>query len=190
VKRDNQQVFALRSQFNIGLQGDETNLNGESRSDQFFSWEAQAQYLRVLAPDTLFVFRSSLQLSPNDLLPLEQFSIGGAYTVRGYPQDLLLADNGFAFSAEIRQNILKIPQWQTTLQLTPFFDFGTVWNNSEIELSANTLYSVGLGLRLLIGDNFTAQLDWGIPLRDLEYPVNSLQDNGIHFSIQYRLFFF
>lgn len=190
IKRDNRQVFAVRSQFNIGLQGEATDLNGNHISDQFFSWESQAQYLRVLAPDTLFVFRTNLQLSPNELLSLEQFSIGGVYTVRGYPQDLLLADNGFSFSAEVRQNILKIPAWQTTLQLTPFLDFGTVWNNSDVELRKNTLYSVGVGLRLLIGNNFTAQLDWGIPLVDLDYPVNSLQDNGIHFSIQYRLFFF
>ncbi|GFE71055.1 ShlB/FhaC/HecB family hemolysin secretion/activation protein [Chroococcus sp. FPU101] len=190
IKRDNRQVFAVRSQFNIGLQGAATDLNGNQISDQFFSWESQAQYLRVLASDTLFVFRTNLQLSPNELLSLEQFGIGGIYTVRGYPQDLLLADNGFSFSAEVRQNILKIPAWQTTLQLTPFFDFGTVWNNSDVELSKNTLYSVGLGLRLLIGNNFTAQLDWGIPLVDLDYPVNSLQDNGLHFSIQYRLFFF
>lgn len=190
IKRDNRQVFAVRSQFNIGVQGEATDLNGNHISDQFFSWESQAQYLRVLAPDTLFVFRTNLQLSPNELLSLEQFSIGGVYTVRGYPPDLLLADNGFSFSAEVRQNILKIPAWQTTLQLTPFFDFGTVWNNSDVELRKNTLYSVGLGLRLLIGNNFTAQLDWGIPLVDLDYPVNSLQDNGIHFSIQYRLFLF
>lgn len=65
-------------------------------------------------------------------------------------------------SAELRANILKIPEWNTVLQITPFFDISTVSNSDNFSLPKNTLYSTGLGLRLLINNIFSTILDWGI----------------------------
>ncbi len=189
TSRGEREVFALRSQFSLGLEAFEITLNGDETDERFFVWRSQAQYVRLLTPSTTLLLRSDLQLADRSLLPIEQFSLGGALTVRGYRQDLLLADNGFFASAEVRTPILRIPEWQTTLQLTPFFDLGTVWNSDErAVLPRRTLYSVGLGLRLLIGDNFSARLDWGIPLAEIEKIGNSLQENGIYFTIQLRPF--
>jgi hypothetical protein len=47
-----------------------------------------------LAPETLFLLRADVQLSPDELVPLEQFGLGGIESVRGYRQDALLTDNG------------------------------------------------------------------------------------------------
>ena len=108
--------------------------------------------------------------------------------MRGYPQDALLADNGFFASAELRTNIVKIPEWNTTLQLSPFLDFGTVWNSDDFPLQKESLLSVGLGLRLLVNDIFTARLDWGIPLNDFDNSIDSLQADGLYFSLELRPF--
>ncbi|MGK7952467.1 MAG: hypothetical protein AB4368_27690 [Xenococcaceae cyanobacterium] len=38
------------------------------------------------------------------------------------------------------------------------------------------------------GDSFNARLDWGIPLVEINNRGDSLQENGIHFSINYNFF--
>ncbi len=189
TSRSDRDVFAARSQFSLGLEAFEITLNGDESDGQFFVWRGQAQYVRLLAPDTILLLRSDVQLADRPLLPVEQFSLGGALTVRGYRQDLLLADNGFFASAEVRTPILRIPEWQTTLQLTPFFDIGTAWNSDDRPVvPRRSLYSVGLGLRLIVGDNFNARLDWGIPLADVDLDKDTLQENGIYFTVEYRPF--
>jgi hemolysin activation/secretion protein len=187
--RSTQEVLALRSQFSLGIEGFQTNFNGDQIDEGFFVWRGQAQYVRLLSQDTILLLRSDLQLADRPLIPIEQFSLGGAFTVRGYRQDLLLADNGFFASAEVRTPIIRIPQWQTTFHLTPFFDFGTTWNNDDIPvIPRRSLYSVGIGLRMEVGDNFNARLDWGIPLADVKIDQNTLQENGIYFVIEYEPF--
>jgi hemolysin activation/secretion protein len=186
--RSERDVLALRSQFSVGVDLFDATINANEPDSKFVAWRGQAQYLKLLSPDTLLLLRSDLQVSDRSLVPLEQFSLGGQLSVRGYRQDVLLADNGLFLSTEIRTPILRITDWETTLQLTPFIDFGTVWNSDETNLEEDVLVSVGLGLRLLVGDNFTARIDWGIPLIDIDDNPNTLQENGIYFSIEYKAF--
>ena len=122
------------------------------------------------------------------MFPQEQFSLGGGLSVRGYRQDALLADNGMFISTEFRFPILRVRNWNATLQLTPFFDFGTVWNSNELELVDDTLSSVGLGLIFQVGTRFSAQLDWGIPLVYIDNNGDSWQEDGVYFYLRYRAF--
>ena len=188
TQRSTQDVLALRSQFSIGLEGSQTTLNGDKTDEEFYVWRGQAQYVRLLSKDTSLLLRADLQLADRPLIPIEQFSLGGATTVRGYRQDLLLSDNGFFASVELRTAIARIPQWQTTLQLTPFFDFGTAWNrNDQSVVPRESLYSVGLGLRLEVGNKFNARLDYGIPLAELDVDKDTLQENGIYFALELKI---
>lgn len=50
------------------------------------------------------------------------------------------------------------------------------------------LSAVGIGLNFSAGDSFNARLDWGIPLVEINNRGDSLQENGIHFSINYNFF--
>lgn len=190
TKRDTDQITALRSQFSFGVDWLGTTTQTSSPDSRFFAWRGQAQYIKALTPDTqtLFVFRSDLQLADRPLLGLEQFSIGGNDSVRGYRQDSLLLDNGLYLTSEIRFPILTIPQWKTTLKIVPFFDLGTGWNSSNDTPEIHTLISSGLGLLLQSGSSLTARLDWGLPLTSFPSPKNTLQENGIHFSIEYHPF--
>lgn len=183
IARDSQQVFAARSQFSLGLGWGGTR-NQEPPDSRFFAWRGQTQWVRQIAPDTLVVLRGDIQLASPALLPLEQFTIGGLESVRGYRQDTILTDNGVFASAEIRVPVYRLPQEQGGLFITPFIDFGSGWNSSEKPLlEANTLLSVGLGLRFQIGENFTAYLDYGIPLMNSGSQDRTRQDNGLYFSI-------
>lgn len=183
-----QEALTARSQFSWGLEGAEVQLNGEQTKGDFLAWRGQAQYVRQLTPETTVLVRSQVQLADRPLVSLEQLSVGGVLTVRGYRQDLLVSDNGFLASAEVQTPILRIPEWNTTLKLTPFFDFGTAWNRGDETVEPkNNLSSVGLGLNLLIGENFVAELDWGIPLVEVDMDENTLQEQGVHFRVQYQL---
>lgn len=187
VKQSPRQVLAARSQFSVGL-----DILGATSSDspnsEFFAWRGQGQWLKLLAPDTLFVLQGDAQLADASLLPLEQFGLGGPNTVRGYRQDLLLADNAVAASAELRFPLYRSPTRRSILQLTPFVEGGFGWNADERDPDPDTLISAGVGLLWRFDDNLIARLDWGIPLIDGDADGDSLQENGIHFSLNYRAF--
>lgn len=184
TRRGASEVFALRSQFNLGLGLFDATVNDDAPDSLFFSWRGQTQWVRLLAPDTLLVLRGDLQLAAQDLLPVEQIGLGGQGSVRGYRQDIRLTDNGAFASAEVRVPILRIPEWDGILQVIPFVDVGTVWNNGDIDdPDPSSLASLGLGLQWQQGDRITARLDWGIPLIEVDSEENTWQENGVYFSI-------
>ncbi len=194
IRRNNREVFAARSQFNLGLGVLGATTNEEAPDSSFLSWRGQVQWVRLFSPDTLLILRGDLQLAAQSLLGLEQIGMGGQDTVRGYRQNIFLTDNGALASAEFRFPILRLRQQNGLLQLAPFIDLGAAWNSSgssRPDPDPNVLVSVGLGLRFRLGDKLTARLDWGIPLVNVELAFDekeTLQENGIYFGINYRLF--
>lgn len=189
TQRSQSHVLALRSQFNVGVDLLDATINDDAPDSRFFSWRGQGQWVKLLGkPDQLFFLRGDIQLTTDDLLSQEEFSLGGGQSVRGYRQDALRRDNGALLSAELRWPIARVPELDGVLQITPFVDIGTVWNNDGSSPGPDTLAGVGFGLLWQQSDNFSARLDWGIPLVDLDTDDNGLQDSGIHFSIRYTPF--
>jgi hemolysin activation/secretion protein len=87
TKRSSREIIAARSGFNLGIGALNATVNEDAPDSRFFYWRGQAQWIRLLAPQTLLVLRGDVQLSPDALVPLEQFSLGGIDSVRGYRQD-------------------------------------------------------------------------------------------------------
>ena len=188
TQRSNQYVFAARSQFSFGVDWFDANVSQDEPDSRFFAWRGQAQWVRQLAADTLFLARGDFQLAADSLVPLEQFGLGGQLSVRGYRQDSLITDNGMLLSAEFRLPIIRAPKIGGVLQLTPFIDMGKGWNVKGENPSPSLLVGTGLGLLWKQGNNFSARLDWGIPLTSVEDEKRSLQENGLYFSIGYSPF--
>jgi hemolysin activation/secretion protein len=192
TQQNQQESLSLLSEFRWGLDAFGATITpgikgvNSTPDGKFFAWQGQAQYVRVLAPDTLLLFRSNLQLGDR-LMATEQFSLGGFSTVRGYRQDVLLTDNGFLLSAEARLPIWKNRQGKGVLQVVPFADYGIGWNRSGDAPDPNHLAGIGLGL-LWRQENFSARLDWGIPLVKMEGRDRTWQENGLYFSLEYRPF--
>ena len=188
TQRSEQHVLALRSQFNLGLNALNATVNPTGPDSRFLSWRGQGQWVQLLGRDTLFFLRGDAQLAFDDLLSAEEFGLGGAQSVRGYRQDALLRDNGALLSAELRLPIARIPELDGILQVTPFVDAGRAWNFDGSATGPNTLAGTGIGFLWQQGDDFSARLDWGIPLVDLPGDNNGWQDSGVYFSIQYTPF--
>ena len=187
---NSQEVIAARSEFSLGIGAFNATINETAPDSRFFAWRGQAQWVRLLARDSLLLIRGHMQLASRMLLASEKFGLGGINSVRGYRQDLLLADNGAFASVELRQPIARVSQWNGLLQVTPFVDVGTAWNNSSsrYENNTNTLACVGLGLRWSQGNNFNAGVEWGIPLVSIDTQRNTWQENGLYFFVQYNPF--
>ncbi|MEM9506182.1 MAG: ShlB/FhaC/HecB family hemolysin secretion/activation protein [Cyanobacteria bacterium P01_E01_bin.35] len=189
VNRDDRQVLAFRSQFSFGVDVFNPTINDDGEPDStFLSWRGQSQWVRRLDEDFLLLLRGDAQIAGGSLVPLEQFRLGGVNSTRGYRQDLSLGDNGLFASAELRIPVLRWQKIDGLIQIAPFIDVGTVWNSDDVEISNATLPSLGVGLNFSLGTNFNARLDWGIPLTSVEGDGDSLQEDGIYFSIDSNFF--
>jgi hemolysin activation/secretion protein len=204
--RDQNQVLALRSTFNVGLDvlnaTDHPNVQSEFigtnfvstyvPNGQFFSWLGQVQYVRRLFnTQNQLLFRLTGQVSDKPLLALEQISIGGAETVRGYRENTLVRDQGIISSLEFRVPVLFNKAGAGIVDIAPFFDFGGGWNlkGSPEPDKPDTIYSTGLGLLLAPNKYVNAQLYWGYRLRHIPMPPDkNAQDLGLHFQVNFNLF--
>ncbi|KAM3108465.1 ShlB/FhaC/HecB family hemolysin secretion/activation protein [Phormidesmis sp. 146-33] len=194
VDRRSRRVLAARSQFSLGISAFDATTNDSGTDGRFFSWLGQFQWVQQLSTRNLLVARIDAQLTPDSLLSLERFSLGGVDTIRGYRQNQLVADNGLLGSVEVRIPLTSDP---SVLQLVPFVEMGTVWNNREVDPDPATIASLGLGLRWLMTPNLLLRLDYGIPFISVGESAgvcacanrrNSLQENGFYFSIRYQPF--
>jgi hemolysin activation/secretion protein len=187
LQRSQRQVFAARSQFSFGLDLLNATTNSEPPDGRFVAWLGQAQWVRQLARDTLFLVRTDVQLSDRPLVSSEQFSIGGPDTIRGYRQNLLLANSGAVFTAEARIPLLRVPKVAGLLQITPFFDFGTAFNQGAASTeTATSLATLGLGLQWQMARRFFVRFEYGVPLISRPSTGNSLQERGFTFSVIFR----
>jgi hemolysin activation/secretion protein len=191
IHRDQKQVLDLRSRFSLGINAfGATDNPSEIPDSQFLAWLLKFQWVRGYEKlgGTQFLLKSDLQLALDPLLSLEQISVGGRYSVRGYRENELVRDNAFIASLEARVPLLRNKPWADYLQLAPFVDFGTGWNTDRPTPDPKTLSSVGLGLRW--GVSLTAplklrprfELYWGKALRNIDYAEYDLQNDGIHFQ--------
>lgn len=191
VARDVKGAWALRSLFSLGLGSFDATINSDPVPDgRFFSWLAQVQRVQQLNDRNLLIAQAEVQLTPNGLLPSQQFVIGGGQSLRGYRQNARAGDNGVRFSLEDRFTIQKDESGNPMLQVAPFFDAGVIWNvsNNPNQLQKQQfLAALGLGVLWQPLPSLNMRLDYGLPLIDLDDRGENAQDNGFYFSLGYKL---
>lgn len=185
VKRDAKTVLAAQSQFSFGIDAFDATVNDSGTDGRFFSWLGQFQWVKKVSDNNILLARISTQLTPDSLLSLERFSIGGVDTVRGYRQNQLVSDNGVLGTVELRIPLTENPR---TLQINPFFEMGMGWNNRSANPDPKFIAGLGLGVQWEVIESVNARLDYGIPLVAVEDEGNTLQDNGLYFSLRYQPF--
>lgn len=164
----------------------------------FYKAEAYATRLFNLPYDNLLILRASGQYSPSDLPSAEGYAVGGAYSVRGYTEGLLVGDSGYTLSAEDRWAIPFLknvsPWWHDRIRGAFFVDMGqTFLDGSNVRRSAFNdnspiLVGAGAGLRVSLSQYLSGFVDVGFPLvnRETTEP-NSFPTARLHFGIRSEL---
>jgi len=143
-----------------------------------------AQASGVVGRDFLLTASLSGQHTGDALVPQEQFGMGGAASVRGFFEREASADTGHRASLE-----LLFPEmgqhmgagWRA--RFAAFVDAARGRDNVPVRSDKHGLASVGIGLRLGHGEQFSARLDWahvvnGTAGRPAGY-------DRLHFSLAY-----
>ena len=181
-----EQVLSGRGLVSWGLDALGSTMNfGDEPDSRFVTGLLQLQWARRLPWfGAEFVARYNMQVSNHPLLTLEQFSIGGRYTVRGYRENQVVRDNGLIGSAEFRLPVYQRVSPSIIVDLVPFFDAGHSWNKERKEIGQQTLMSVGIGTRAFVTGWGYFEFFWGHRLKDVSrIGERDLQDDGIHFRI-------
>ena len=197
IKKSLNYVFAANSELRFGRSWfDATVHEGEYADSIYTAWQGQAQlFKRFWEKDSLLI-KAGFQLADDSLLSAEKFAIGGASSVRGYRENQITADNGLNLSIELRHPLghLALPtpnkkESDGLVEVCPFLDFGRGWNKKSANSDPDSLSGIGLGLRWTVNSNIKAGIYYGHRLTDIDEPANyDLQDDGIHFSFDVRLF--
>ena len=196
VYRTQNQVIAARSRFSFGLDALDATVNKNGLPDgKFFAWSGQFQWVRRLGVwDSYFIFKSDVQLSNDPLLSLEQISIGGRHSVRGYRENTMLRDRALITSVESRLPLIQNSFGFDYVELAQFIDFGRGWNKERQTPKPQDLASVGVGVRWALTAFGPAALRpqfefyWGHRLRPVDSSGGRLQDHGIHMQFILGMF--
>ncbi len=112
--------------------------------------------------------RVSAQYADSPLISNEQFSIGGATTVRGYFESQVLADHGVIGSLEIYSPRMVPDNWNfiNKFRTVVFADAGNGWIKQALPGQARSiaLFSTGMGLRFQFWKHLVGSLDLAYPL--------------------------
>jgi hemolysin activation/secretion protein len=165
-------------------------------------WKSELYLTRLfrLPHDNILMLRAYGQYSPGDLPSAEAFQIGGAFSVRGYHEGLLIGDRGYNLTIEDRFPIPFLrhfsPWLADRLQGAVFFDVGQTWfdrsNDSFISnASQRTLLAgTGFGIRARLSQYLQGFVDIGFGLmnRSAVIPAGYADPTArVHFGIRSNL---
>ncbi len=190
---DSKGYWITRQDFSFGLSphGDGFPLNSRKGETSFFKYNFSIKRQQNLSWGTHAVFNFEGQLSPDKLTPQEELFLGGATTVRGYPESDYGADQALLANFEYLAPAFFVPKgWKLPyagealrdlIQLVGFLDFGygRLRDPSGDERNSRTLMGAGGGFRVRLRKNLTARFEWAAPLKD--DPLNEAGESQLHF---------
>jgi hemolysin activation/secretion protein len=160
--------FSAGVHFGLGefLGGMENNSVLASRylaDNQFTKLAFEFTRLQRLTDRIFLIGRVAGQYSFDSLVSGEQWSIGGADSVRGHQQSAYLGDSGFTASLEARYSLLPN---NNRYQLAGFIDHGQTYIKTPAigQEDSQNISGAGVGIRATPIDNLPIRLDVGVPI--------------------------
>lgn len=151
--------------------------------------------------DSYLILRATGQIASDRLLSPERFSIGGYYTVRGYPVAERIGDHGYAATAELVVPIPsseKVPfsslSWKEMFQVAAFIDHGAVFASPVTAAPSQPqdyLTGAGGGLRINLPFGLSEPADRGALALKIDWataigrPRPTSRDQGISLTHVY-----
>jgi hemolysin activation/secretion protein len=188
TRRTGNQVVAAFSRFSVGIDAMGSTNNKQTPSDaggKFFAWLGQAQWVRRIDPAGIqLLARIAVQLTGDRLFPVEQLSVGGRFSVRGYRENTLVRDTGVLASVESRIPVFPSVLGGDFLKVAPFADFGRAYNTTTPGPEPlKDLASAGFGLLWDFAPGSRLEFYWGNRLNKVDNPHSNLQDYGVHLQL-------
>ncbi len=157
--------------------------------DVISDWLLQLQRQQQINSNNVLTAQADLQLTPNSLLPSQQFVIGGVQSVRGYRQNVRAGDNGLRISLEDRITLARDENGKEVFQFAPFVDMGWIWNvdkNPNLLQKQRFISGLGIGLLWQPFPKLELRLDYATPFINLDDWGKNAQDDGFYFNANYR----
>lgn len=191
VHRGEHQIFSVLSRMSVGIGalGSTTTQTSDLPDARFFSWLGEAQWLRQLPfLRTQLLGRGMVQLANDHLFSIEQMSVGGRTSVRGYRAFSLIRDNVGIVSFEARVPVYRTAAGRDAVFIAPFVDFGHGWNTTVPNPQGipKTLASVGVGGIWNFLPGSQAEIYWGQQLNHFRGGNGNLQDHGIYVQVVWQ----
>ena len=149
------------------------NLARAGATADYWYAKGSLEQLVNLPADFSFDVRGTVQWADANLLPSEEFTLGGVETVRGYYERTANGDKGFLVNTELRSPSIALGSLfnssiPDTLQFIAFCDYGYVEVDKGPALTGyeydNKLASVGGGIRYNLNKYLAVRLDYGYQL--------------------------
>lgn len=162
----------------------------------FFKYEHSVSRIQKMPFESILSIHSSLQLSSRTLPASEQFQLGGANSIRGYPEGDYLADSGanlnieWLFPSYFIPKDIKLPYADRPLrnQLQPiaFLDLGWGGINKVMpgELKEKFLMGIGGGLRFNFNRNLSLCAEWAQAIGDS--PTQGTGPSNFHLLFRFE----
>jgi len=179
-------VVGTRAFLGYGSDAQEFRYKRWDASPSFAVLKGDANLTTTFANDWQLATKGSFQLASGPLVSNEQFSAGGATSVRGYLAAERTGDQGYVVSQEIRTPSLAnyLGRYVQDMRFYAFVDGAHLYLRDALYEQEDdySLSSVGLGSRVSLSKWLSGSLDWGYPLVD--GPNTQKHDPRLHFSVQ------
>ncbi len=183
-------VAGTRSFFGYGSDADEYDAKRYQANPSFAVFKADSTFTQSFFGDWQAASKFGLQLASGPLISNEQFSAGGASTVRGYLAAERTGDDGWLFSQELRTPSLSKQLGSGFSSYVDSWRFYVFAEGAQLSLQdalpeqddSYSLASIGFGTRATVREWLSGSLDWGYPLK--EGPNTEKHDSRVHFSVQ------
>lgn len=177
---------ASRSFFSVGSNEQQFDDKRYLANPSFVTFKGNLSHTRDLYHDWQLHARTAFQIASGALVSNEQFSAGGATSIRGYYAAERTGDDGYLFGAELRTPSLakylgpSVREWR----LYAFAETAGLRLRDPLpeQEARYRLASVGFGTHLRLYDWFSLGLDWGYPLRD--GPNTKKHDPRLNFNLR------
>lgn len=176
-------VLFLRGQWSEGRSRRAVDAVELAPASRFRAFAAQAQYARRISEAGAQVLvRVDSQYAPETLFPIEKKSVGGAESVRGYRESVLLRDSAVVGTIEARWPVYRHDAG-VRVSLAAFVDGAYARDAEPRADEIRSIASAGVGLAAALPFGFSARIDYARPNRRWLTDDADSQDRGLHFRI-------
>ncbi len=195
LERSADKIWTARLETTIGLDGTAAGLEGLTSPDEnFANARLQLTHARRITRNTELRGRVLAQWADGVMYTSERLYVGGMRSVRGYSENLVLADSGLIGSVELMRNfnftdVRSGFNWGD-FRAGVFVDAAAVRNNAPVDRRSTTLSSLGASLHWSPSPALSAELAYGHAFSNPTGDNFRDRDNAWHVQVTVRPFKF